>query len=160
MDEYNSAKQYITRQLRDNKRVVFTHGVYDLLHIGHLETLEKSKSFGDILVVGVDADNFVKKRKGDSRPIISASGRLRMISALKCVDYAFIINPYSDQINSLDLFYLELYKYLAVNVVTVGEPSENKDKIFNCCEECGAIFEVAGDNMFETTTCIISRIRK
>ena len=70
--------------------VVTTNGTFDVLHIGHLRNLEAAKSYGDILIVGVNSDASVKAYKGKDRPIIPAEERAEMIASLKPVSYAFI----------------------------------------------------------------------
>ena len=74
------------------KKIVFTNGVFDILHVGHLTYLEQAKSFGDILIVGINSDLSVKVNKGDKRPINSERDRVKMILGLKPVDYAIIFN--------------------------------------------------------------------
>lgn len=69
------------------KRVVFTNGCFDLLHIGHLRYLEKARALGDILVVGVNSDLSVQRLKGPGRPILPLEERMEILSALECVDY-------------------------------------------------------------------------
>jgi rfaE bifunctional protein nucleotidyltransferase chain/domain len=68
------------------KRVIFTNGCYDLLHPGHLRSLEKARSLGDILVLALNSDSCVKAIKGPSRPIISEGDRVRVALALQAVD--------------------------------------------------------------------------
>jgi len=70
-----------------NKKVVFTNGVFDLIHAGHVDYLIKSKALGDILIVGMNTDVSVKRIKGDKRPILSQDERAFIISSLKPVDY-------------------------------------------------------------------------
>jgi len=69
------------------KKVVFTNGVFDLIHYGHVKLLEDCKKLGDILVVGMNSDISVKKFKGDSRPIIPYKDRSKLLAALNAVDY-------------------------------------------------------------------------
>lgn len=73
-----------------NKKTVLVTGTFDILHIGHLHFLEKAKKFGDILIVGVSNDKYVKEVKGYHRPIIPAKQRAEMLLALKPVDFVFI----------------------------------------------------------------------
>ncbi|MEI6399500.1 MAG: D-glycero-beta-D-manno-heptose 1-phosphate adenylyltransferase, partial [Pseudomonadota bacterium] len=78
----------ILSQARDSgKKVVFTNGYFDLLHAGHVETIQKSKSFGDILVLAINSDASVKKLKGPSRPLQNEDDRARILAALAAVDY-------------------------------------------------------------------------
>ena len=71
-----------------NKRqcVVFTNGCFDILHLGHIEYLEKAKLKGNKLIIGLNSDNSVKKLKGNQRPINSAITRSKMLAALEFVD--------------------------------------------------------------------------
>lgn len=66
--------------------VVWTNGCFDLLHVGHLQSLETARSFGDLLVVGINSDASVRRLKGPQRPIIAAGERAWMLAALECVD--------------------------------------------------------------------------
>jgi D-beta-D-heptose 7-phosphate kinase/D-beta-D-heptose 1-phosphate adenosyltransferase len=74
------------------KRVVFTNGCFDLLHVGHVDVLQAAKAFGDILIVGVNSDDSVRRLKGASRPIQSEMDRTKILSALACVDYVTIFD--------------------------------------------------------------------
>ena len=71
-----------------NKRqcVVFTNGCFDILHLGHIDYLEKAKLKGDKLIIGLNSDNSVKKLKGNQRPINSVIARSKMLAALEFVD--------------------------------------------------------------------------
>jgi D-beta-D-heptose 7-phosphate kinase/D-beta-D-heptose 1-phosphate adenosyltransferase len=71
----------------EGKRIVFTNGCFDLLHIGHLRYLEKAKALGDILVVGVNSDASVQGLKGPRRPVLPLEERMELLSGLECVDY-------------------------------------------------------------------------
>jgi len=73
-------------------RIVFTQGVFDLVHLGHLDYLEKARSYGDILVVAVDSDEWTKKRKGPGRPIVPEGERLRILTHARSVDIITLIN--------------------------------------------------------------------
>ncbi|MDP3791951.1 MAG: D-glycero-beta-D-manno-heptose 1-phosphate adenylyltransferase [Candidatus Omnitrophota bacterium] len=78
----------LLKRLRSKgRRVVFTNGCFDILHVGHVDYLSKAKSLGDILVVGLNSDSSVKKIKGKGRPINNARDRAKVLSALSCVDY-------------------------------------------------------------------------
>lgn len=77
----------LTRLRRQGKRIVFTNGCFDLIHSGHVYTLAQAKTFGDILVVGVNADASVTRLKGDKRPILDQASRLTLLAALEVVDY-------------------------------------------------------------------------
>ena len=69
-----------------HKRVVFTNGVFDILHPGHLRYLQAARRHGDLLVVGLNSDASVRRNKGPSRPINSEQERAEVLAALECVD--------------------------------------------------------------------------
>lgn len=75
---------------RSGKKVVFTNGCFDILHVGHVKYLQEAKAQGDILVVGINADASVRKLKGEQRPIQNEVDRGEVLSALACVDYVAI----------------------------------------------------------------------
>ena len=75
------------QKVRAQKKVVFTNGCFDILHIGHVTYLEEARSCGDILVVGVNSDASVKRLKGPERPIQNEADRSRILAALKSVSY-------------------------------------------------------------------------
>lgn len=78
---------------RRGETVVFTNGVFDLLHPGHVELLEFARRQGDLLVVGVNEDASVRRLKGPARPIFPLAERLEVLAALQCVDY---VVPFSE----------------------------------------------------------------
>ena len=86
------AEKFTAEIKKLGKKIVFTNGVFDILHVGHLTYLEEAKSFGDILIVGVNSDSSVKVNKGDKRPINSEIDRAKMILGLKPVDYVVIFD--------------------------------------------------------------------
>ena len=69
------------------KRIVFTNGCFDILHVGHVDYLSKARSLGDILVVGLNSDSSVKQIKGKDRPVNKEPDRAKVLSALYFVDY-------------------------------------------------------------------------
>ena len=75
-----------------SKKVVFTNGCFDILHLGHIRYLEKASELGDMLVVGINSDASVRKLKGEKRPIMGELERAEIISSLRCVDYVTIFD--------------------------------------------------------------------
>ncbi len=75
------------REELKNKKIVFTNGCFDILHVGHVRYLTASKNFGDVLIVGLNTDESVKKLKGESRPINNQDDRAEVLLGLKAVDY-------------------------------------------------------------------------
>lgn len=82
--------QLIKKLKSENKRIIFTNGCFDLLHMGHIQYLQKARNLGDILIVGLNSDNSVRALKGPSRPIHTQEDRARILLALSCVDYVII----------------------------------------------------------------------
>ena len=72
---------------RENKKIVFTNGCFDIIHVGHVRYLTEAKSFGDILIVGLNTDESVRRLKGNSRPINNQNDRAEVLLGLKAVDY-------------------------------------------------------------------------
>lgn len=100
-----------------NQRIVFTNGCFDILHLGHVKYLEVAKSFGDILIVGLNADSSVRKLKGPERPINPEYDRAYLLAALEVVDYVVIFDeetPY------------DLIKMIAPDVLVKGGDYEGK----------------------------------
>ena len=75
------------REWKDNGRqVVFTNGCFDLLHPGHLRTLERARALGDALVVAINSDSSVRRLKGEGRPLVAEDERAELVAALEMVD--------------------------------------------------------------------------
>jgi D-beta-D-heptose 7-phosphate kinase/D-beta-D-heptose 1-phosphate adenosyltransferase len=72
-----------------------TNGVFDLLHLGHLRYLERARSLGDVLVVGVNSDESTRRMKGATRPLVPANERAELLAALTCVDFVTIFEETS-----------------------------------------------------------------
>lgn len=72
------------------QRVVFTNGCFDLLHVGHVKYLQKARSFGDLLILGLNSDASIRRLKGEKRPLIGEDERAHILAALDCVDYLLI----------------------------------------------------------------------
>jgi len=81
----------VIQDLRDkSKKIVFTNGVFDVLHRGHVEYLSKSKDLGDILIVGINSDSSVRRLKGEGRPLNCEDDRVVVLDSLKHVDYTVV----------------------------------------------------------------------
>ncbi|MDY6855621.1 MAG: D-glycero-beta-D-manno-heptose 1-phosphate adenylyltransferase [Thermodesulfobacteriota bacterium] len=85
-------KEEIENLKREGKRVVFTNGCFDLIHVGHTRYLEEAKKLGDILIVAVNSDRSVKEIKGKTRPIIPQDERAEVLCALNFVDYVVLFD--------------------------------------------------------------------
>jgi rfaE bifunctional protein nucleotidyltransferase chain/domain len=95
VDVYPNVESFIvklTEWKNKNLRVVFTNGCFDILHRGHVEYLQKARSFGDVLIVGLNSDDSVKRLKGSSRPFMNENDRGFILANLKSVDAVVIFN--------------------------------------------------------------------
>jgi rfaE bifunctional protein nucleotidyltransferase chain/domain len=86
------ARALVTRLRSTGKQIVFTNGVFDLLHVGHLRYLRHARGLGDALIVGVNSDRSVTASKGPERPITPQGERAEVLAALTCVDGTVIFD--------------------------------------------------------------------
>jgi D-beta-D-heptose 7-phosphate kinase/D-beta-D-heptose 1-phosphate adenosyltransferase len=107
----------VQRYKAQGKKVVFTNGCFDILHVGHVKYLQVAKSFGDVLIVGLNSDESVSRLKGPSRPINVAEDRAYLLAALEAVDF---VVPFED-----DTPY-ELIKMIAPDTLVKGGDYEGK----------------------------------
>jgi rfaE bifunctional protein nucleotidyltransferase chain/domain len=90
---HQDAAAFVERERRAGKTIVFTNGVFDLLHVGHLRYLKYARALGDTLVVGVNSDASVRRLgKGDDRPVTPERERAETLSGLSCVDAVLVFN--------------------------------------------------------------------
>jgi rfaE bifunctional protein nucleotidyltransferase chain/domain len=91
-------KNEVFKLKREKKRIVFTNGCFDLLHLGHIKVFRQAKKYGDVLIVGLNSDSSINKIKGPQRPILDQKSRAQLIAALEVVDYVVIFyeaTPYN-----------------------------------------------------------------
>lgn len=77
---------------QQGKKIAFTNGCFDLVHLGHIDYLEKARAKGDVLVVGLNSDASVRRIKGNSRPIVDENSRSRLLAALAFVDFVVLFD--------------------------------------------------------------------
>lgn len=82
----------VAAEKEKGKKVVFTNGCFDLLHVGHVKYLQKARTFGDLLILGLNSDDSVRRLKGEKRPLIGEAERAHILAALDCVDYVVIFD--------------------------------------------------------------------
>lgn len=131
-----------------NKRIIFTNGCFDLLHAGHVRYLETAKSFGDVLIVGLNSDQSVTALKGENRPINTQSDRAYLLAALEAVDFVVIFDedtPYN------------LIQAIQPHVLVKGGDYEGKEVVGQAIvDELKLVQFVAG----KSTTKIIEKIQR
>lgn len=135
---------------KENKKVVFTNGCFDILHAGHVDYLSKAKSFGDILIVALNSDSSVSRIKGDKRPIVPLIERAFIISNLKAVDFVTFFEedtPY------------ETIKILVPDILVKGADWKIDDIVGkDIVESAGGKVETIEFVNFQSTTNIIKTI--
>ena len=94
---FNDINQFLTTYSRENFKLVFTNGCFDLLHKGHVDLLSNAAGFGDKLFVGLNSDTSVKKIKGDSRPIQNEKTRAQKLLELNYVNHVIIFEDLTPQ---------------------------------------------------------------
>lgn len=109
--DFNKAKNICDQWKKDNERVIFTNGCFDILHAGHIDSLSGAKGLGDRLVVGLNSDDSVKKLKGQGRPVNSQFDRAKILAALTAVDLIVVFNEETPE---------ELLSVLRPNVLVKG----------------------------------------
>ena len=113
----DSASSIINELRRQGKSIVFTNGCFDIVHAGHIKSFEQARSFGDVLIVGLNSDKSIKSIKGPTRPIISQENRAKLLDALSCVDYIIIFDEDTPEL---------LIKNLMPDVIVKGTDWINK----------------------------------
>jgi D-beta-D-heptose 7-phosphate kinase/D-beta-D-heptose 1-phosphate adenosyltransferase len=89
---HEATRLFVARHRAEGRRVVFTNGVFDLLHPGHVRYLQDARSLGDVLIVGLNADASVRRNKGPSRPINPQNERAEVLAALAAVDAVVVFD--------------------------------------------------------------------
>jgi rfaE bifunctional protein nucleotidyltransferase chain/domain len=85
------------KEKRNGRKVVFTNGCFDLLHPGHIRSLEAARALGDVLIVGINSDESVRTLKGAHRPVIPEQERAEILASLECVDAVLIFPELTPQ---------------------------------------------------------------
>jgi D-beta-D-heptose 7-phosphate kinase/D-beta-D-heptose 1-phosphate adenosyltransferase len=115
--QINKINELSSKLKKEGKTIVFTNGCFDIVHAGHVDYMEKAKFLGDVLVVGVNSDNSVKRIKGEKRPIVDIKNRLRLLQGLSVIDYLCVFEEDTP---------LELIKNVSPNVLVKGEDWKDK----------------------------------
>jgi len=144
--------QRVRLDLREaDKRLVFTNGVFDILHVGHVRYLSKARKLGDALVVAINSDRSVRELKGPSRPVVGEGERAEMLAALRCVDFVVVF----DDISPLNLIASLLPDVLVKGGDYTPEQIHGREEV----EAAGGIVVALPFIEGASTTSIIRRIR-
>jgi len=133
------------------QKMVFTNGCFDILHAGHVSYLERARSFGDFLVVGLNSDASVRSIKGPERPINPEHERARVLAALQCVDYVVLFHEETP---------LRLIDALSPDVLVKGADWKEDEIVgASLVKDRGGRVERIAFEMDTSTTAIIERVR-
>lgn len=143
--------QIISNYLHNiGKKIVFTNGCFDLIHAGHIYSLENAHLFGDVLIVGLNSDKSVKKIKGQTRPIIDENDRACMLRSLRVVDYVVIFDDDTPE---------DLIHAIRPDVLIKGKDYEGKKIVGqDFVESYGGLIELIDLKPGISTTSIINRL--
>lgn len=92
LESYEAAADFAARRRAEGRRVVFTNGVFDLLHPGHIRYLAEARALGDLLIVAINSDRSVRANKGPARPIVPERERSEVLLAMSCVDAVVVFD--------------------------------------------------------------------
>ncbi|TYP00059.1 D-beta-D-heptose 7-phosphate kinase/D-beta-D-heptose 1-phosphate adenosyltransferase [Geothermobacter ehrlichii] len=132
------------------RRIVFTNGCFDLLHVGHVRYLQKAREFGDLLVLGLNSDASIRRLKGERRPLIGQEERAQILAALDSVDYIVVFDEDTP---------IELIRALRPDILVKGgdyAPEEVVGREF--VESYGGRLELVTFEAGKSTTAIVEKI--
>lgn len=145
-------KKKIFQLRKQGRRIAFTNGCFDILHLGHVSYLQNAKKADRILVIGLNSDRSVKKIKGPHRPIVDEKARAAVLAALACVDYVTLFNEETP---------LKLIETLKPDVLIKGSDWKGKGVVGSeCVLARGGKVEHAKYISGISSTNIINRILK
>lgn len=146
-------KEKVGEHKKKGHKTVWTNGCFDLLHVGHLRYLKEAKKTGDVLIVGINSDESVKKIKGPDRPIQNEKERAEILASLEFVDYIYI---FSEEDTTMYLKELEPDVYVKGGDYNIDTINQDERKII---ESYGGKIEVVSNIGGKSTTNVIDKIK-
>ncbi|OHB15270.1 MAG: hypothetical protein A2431_01665 [Candidatus Zambryskibacteria bacterium RIFOXYC1_FULL_39_10] len=142
LNDYKKIKGLIEHCKYLGMHIVLTQGSFDMIHVGHGRYLKEAKKHGDLLVVGVDSDKKIKKRKGPERPVVPQEERIEMLTHLRYVDLVFL--------KELNDPKWSLIKAICPDVLIATKETYNNKQLKELKKYCGKVFVL--EPMATTTT--------
>lgn len=143
------------RESKAGSRIVFADGTFDLFHLGHVESFKNLGQYGDVVVVGVLSDEWVKTKKGDKRPVLSEEERIELVDSIRYVDYTVLAK---DAETGRRIRISQILKQLRPDVfITIGESWKEREKEIN---RLRIQLKVIPRTHESSTTRLIERIRQ
>ena len=150
--ERTALKDKLEKLRKKGKKIAFTNGCFDILHVGHVRYLREAKKTADVLVLALNSDSSVRSIKGEKRPLMNEKERAEILAALECIDFVTIFQ---------ELTPLELINYLKPDILIKGgdwpeEKVVGREEIKKWGGRVAIIPEVEG----KSTTNIVEKIKK
>lgn len=140
----------LKRERQLGRKIVFTNGCFDLLHVGHVKYLQKARNLGDLLILGLNSDESIRRLKGAKRPLIGEEERAHLLAALKCIDYVVVFDEDTP---------LELISVLRPDILVKGGDYSPDDVVGKeLVESYGGRVEIVPFVDGKSTTNIIEKI--
>jgi D-glycero-beta-D-manno-heptose 1-phosphate adenylyltransferase len=144
--------QQVENLKKQHKKIVFTNGGFNILHVGHIRSLQDAKQLGDVLVVAVNSDDSLRRLKGVNYPLIPEDERLEVLAALECVD---VLTLFSEP--TVDSLLLKLKPHIhAKGTDYTKESVPERETVLSY----GGEIAIVGDAKDHASSSIISRIRE
>jgi D-glycero-beta-D-manno-heptose 1-phosphate adenylyltransferase len=144
--------QHIENLKKQHKKIVFTNGGFNILHVGHIRSLQHAKRLGDVLLVAVNNDSSLRRLKGSAYPLIPEDERLEVLAALECVDLLTIFSE-----PTVDSLLLKLKPHIhAKGTDYTKESVPERSTVLSY----GGEIAIVGDTKDHSSSSIISRIRE
>jgi len=145
-------QQQVENLKKQHKKIVFTNGGFNILHVGHIRSLQDAKQLGDVLVVAVNSDDSLRRLKGVNYPLIPRDERLEVLAALECVD---VLTLFSEP--TVDSLLLKLKPHIhAKGTDYTKESVPERETVLSY----GGEIAIVGDAKDHASSSIISRIRE
>ena len=137
---------------KKESRVVFANGCFDVLHVGHIRYLQEARVLGDLLIVGLNSDESVRRLKGQGRPVLNQDARATLLDALECVDYIVI---FSD--DTVDRLLVELRPHFHCKG---GDYSPETVPEKETVKQYGGSTSITGGRKIQSTRWLFEEIRR
>ena len=148
----NTLKKTLEALRKEGKKIAFTNGCFDILHVGHVRYLREAKKAGDILVLALNSDSSVRAIKGEERPLVSEEERAEILAALEFIDFVTIFP---------ELTPLELINYLKPDIlIKGGDWPEEKVVGREEVKKWGGSVAIIPEEEGKSTTNIVEKIKK
>jgi D-beta-D-heptose 7-phosphate kinase/D-beta-D-heptose 1-phosphate adenosyltransferase len=142
----------LSKHRAEGKKIVFTNGCFDLFHVGHLELLRQAKELGDVLIVGINSQDSVRRIKEDGRPFIPESERANIVAAIDCVDYVVVFSEDTP---------LELVRLIKPDVLVKGGDYSPEEVVGrDVVEGYGGMVSIVPLVEGVSTSLLVDKIRK